>query len=68
MKSRRAITSLSIMAVALCGILLVWPRAAITQQAKAPEKKQRMPTIDEYQPKSTLVASEHKIERANFRS
>jgi len=25
-----------------------------------------MPTIEEYQPKSTLVRKEHKIERAKF--
>lgn len=66
MKSRHAITSLTILAMTLCGILLLGPRAAITQQDQIPDKKQRMPTIDEYQPKSTLVTREHKIERAKF--
>src|SRR5258707_1615715 len=37
----------------------------MTQQDQTPQKQQT-PTIDEYQPKSTLVTKEHKIERAKF--
>jgi len=45
---------------------VVWPPAAVTLQDEAPQKKQPTPTIDEYQPKSTLVTKEHKLERAKF--
>ena len=49
--------------------LLHWPHASATRagfaapQTAGPE---RPPTIEEYQPKSTLVAPEHKIARAKF--
>ena len=42
------------------GSALLWPRIARTQQS------QRVPTIEEYNPKSTLVTKEHKPERAKF--
>jgi uncharacterized protein len=45
---------------------LVWPKAALTRQDQAAQKNQQLPTIDQYQPKSTLVTKEHKIERAKF--
>jgi len=62
MKSWRTIASLAIIFVSICGSLLLWPRLARTQQpAPAPSL-----TIEEYQPKSTLVVKEHKIERAKF--
>jgi len=51
--------------LAIFAALIVWPRGAMTQQDQA-RQKQQMPTIDEYQPKSTLVTKEHKIERAKF--
>ena len=60
--SRRTI--LSIIFVSLFA-LIVWPRAAMTPQDQALQKQQT-PTIDEYQPKSTLVTKEHKVERAKF--
>jgi hypothetical protein len=66
MNFRRTTTLFSLIFVALFGALIVGPRAARTQQEQAPQKKQQTPTIDEYQPKSTLVAKEHKIERAKF--
>src|SRR5260370_20886036 len=65
MNSRRTVTFVSVILVATFAALIVWPRAAMTQQDQAPQK-QRTPTIDEYQPKSTLVTKEHKIERAKF--
>src|SRR2546430_1151222 len=65
MNSRRTITFFSIVLVAIFAALIVWPRAAMTPQDQAPQK-QPMPTIDEYQPKSTLVTKEHKVERAKF--
>jgi len=42
------------------GSALLWPQIARTQQS------QRVPTIEEYNPKSTLVTKEHKPERAKF--
>src|SRR5437870_4822496 len=65
MNSRRTITFFSIVLVAIFAALIVWPRTAMTQQDQA-QQKQQMPTIDEYQPKSTLVIKEHKVERAKF--
>jgi uncharacterized protein len=61
MKSWRIITFLAIIFVSICGSFLLWPRAAMTQQQAQPSL-----TIEEYQPKSTLVVKEHKIERAKF--
>src|SRR5260370_32707212 len=66
MNVRRSTTLFSLTFLALLGALIVWSRGARTQQEQAPQKKQQTPTIDEYQPKSTLVAKEHKIERAKF--
>src|SRR2546430_17661109 len=65
MNSRRTITLFSVIFVAIFAALIVWPRAVMTQQDQSTQKQQ-MPTIDEYQPKSTLVTTEHKIERAKF--
>ena len=58
MKSWRTILALVILLAA--GSALLWPRIARTQQS------QRVPTIEEYNPKSTLVTKEHKPERAKF--
>ncbi len=66
MNSRRIMTFFSIIFVALFAAFIVWPRAAMTQQQQTSQKSQQTPTIDEYQPKSTLVTKEHKIERAKF--
>src|ERR1700674_4789620 len=66
MTSRRTITLFSITFVALFVAPLGWLRVAATQQDQAAPKKQQVPTIEEYQPKSTLVTKEHKIERAKF--
>ncbi len=62
MNSRQTITFFTIILVAILAAFIVWPRVAMTQQDEAPQKKQQTPTIDEYQPKSTLVTKEHKIE------
>src|SRR3989441_12738841 len=64
--SRRTITFFSIIFVAVYAALLGWPRVAATLQDQPAQKKQQTPTIEEYQPKSTLVTKEHKIERAKF--
>src|SRR5213079_2797358 len=65
MNSRRTIFFVSTILVAASAAFLVWPRAAMTQQGQSPQKQQT-PTIDEYQPKSTLVTKEHRVERAKF--
>src|SRR5260370_29595673 len=65
MNSRRTIKFFSVIFAAVFAVLIAWPRAAMTQQDAAP-RKQQTPTIDEYQPKSTLVTKEHKIDRAKF--
>jgi predicted TIM-barrel fold metal-dependent hydrolase len=67
MKSRRSITFVTLLGMILIGMLVVRTRAAKTpQSAPAAQKNQQTPTIEEYQPKSTLVTKEHKIERAKF--
>src|SRR3989441_7754042 len=66
MTSRRTIVFSTIVLLALSAALFGWPSVAKTQQDQTAPKKQPMPTIDEYQPKSTLVTKEHKIERAKF--
>src|SRR5258707_14511986 len=65
MNSRRTIKFFSVIFAAVFAVLIAWPRAAMTQQDAAP-RKQQTPTIDEYQPKSTLVTKEHKIDQAKF--
>src|SRR2546422_1143194 len=64
MNFRQTINLFTAIFVAALIALLVGPRAAMTRQAT--RKKQQTPTIDEYQPKSTLVTKEHKVERAKF--
>jgi predicted TIM-barrel fold metal-dependent hydrolase len=47
-------------------LLFAWASAGKAQQDQSAKKNQQTPTIEEYQPKSTLVTKEHKIERAKF--
>jgi uncharacterized protein len=55
--------------LAMTASVFLWPRmhaawaGSVLFQAR---KDERTPTIEEYQPKSTLVTPEHKIERAKF--
>src|ERR1700756_1005652 len=53
-------TILALVSMLAAGSALLWPRIARTQQS------QQVPTIEEYNPKSTLVTKEHKLERAKF--
>src|SRR5260370_33683670 len=67
MNSRQTIKLFSVVLIALSAAFVAfigWPRAAMTQQTS--QKSQATPTIDEYQPKSTLITKEHKVERAKF--
>src|SRR5260370_11259104 len=66
MKSRRSFSFLIRGISVGGGLLLVWPWAAMTWQEQSSPRSQATPTIDEYQPKSTLITGEHKIERAQF--
>jgi hypothetical protein len=66
MKSGLSLTLLIIVVSVLGGLLLARPWTAMTGQEQTSQKSQPTPTIDEYQPKSTLVTKEHKIERAKF--
>jgi predicted TIM-barrel fold metal-dependent hydrolase len=42
------------------------PALSIEPSQQKPSTQERTPTIEEYQPKSTLVTPQHKIERAKF--
>ncbi len=55
MTSRRTITFFSILFAALFVALLGWPRLARTRQDQFTQKKQQVPTIDEYHPNSTVI-------------
>ena len=61
----RSLVSVVGFAVALFASLEMNRPAATRTQAQGPATG-RVPTIDEYQPKSTLVTPEHQIERARY--
>ena len=63
MKSWRTIGTVAAVPLFACILWAVGPRAERSQQSSA---NQQTPTIEEYQPKSTLVTKEHKLERAKF--
>lgn len=68
MKTWRHLTYLAVIFAAV-GVLAVRPHAAAPWPTPVPQQageKQRTPTIEEYQPKSTLVTKQHLIERAKF--
>src|SRR5260370_773818 len=50
----------SILTVVAGGLLLIAPPTGLAQQ------QPKSPTFEEYEPKSTLVTKEHKIERAKY--
>src|SRR5947209_12635846 len=69
MKSWRAISVSAATLACIASIALLWPRAAGTQSSAAqsqPSTSSQVPNIEEYNPKSTLVVPEHKIQRAKF--
>ena len=63
MKSWRTIGTIAAVPAFACAIWVIGPPAARSQQSSA---NQQSLTIEEYQPKSTLVTKEHKVERAKF--
>src|SRR5690349_24421078 len=64
MRLQRAVLLSLALPVVILGFLLARTHANAPQQDQ--RKYSQMPTIEEYQPKSTLVTKEHKIERAKF--
>jgi uncharacterized protein len=54
------------LAVAISALLLARGHAGASQQDQSARKNSQAPTIEEYQPKSTLVTKEHQVERAKF--
>src|SRR5260370_7191452 len=72
MKSWRAISVSAASLACLCVAVLLWPRVVRTLQAASSAlaaplgQAQQTPTIEDYNPKSTLVVPEHKIQRAKY--
>ncbi|PYT95857.1 MAG: hypothetical protein DMG38_25900, partial [Acidobacteria bacterium] len=64
MKPRRALILVIGLSSAISAVLLAWGGVRAAQQDQ--KKYSQTPTIEEYQPRSTLVTKEHKIERAKF--
>ena len=64
MEVKHALIPLITVYAAISAMLLARGRVRAAQQDQ--KKYSQTPTIEEYQPKSTLVTKEHKIERAKF--
>jgi predicted TIM-barrel fold metal-dependent hydrolase len=61
--SYAVVCAVTVLLVALLAAPSSWRRTVIAQQ---PSQSKQSLTIEEYQPKSTLVVPEHKIDRAKF--
>jgi len=67
MTRQTPILFLGFVVVSVLAVFFALPRGVRTEAlTESGEKYQQTPTIEEYQPKSTLVTKEHKIERAKF--
>src|SRR6266853_2161024 len=69
MKSWRAISVFAATLACLASVALLWPPAASTQPPPAQSQQSsttQVPNIEEFNPKSTLVVPEHRIQRAKF--
>src|SRR5258708_7575900 len=80
MKSWRAISVSAAALACIFSIALLWPRAAVLLSPRAARRlqaassalaapwaqAQQTPTIEDYNPKSTLVVPEHKIQHAKY--
>jgi len=67
MSRQRSIAFLGFLLVGVLAVVFAFPKGARTDaEPESSEKCQQTPTIEEYQPRSTLVTKEHKIERAKF--
>jgi predicted TIM-barrel fold metal-dependent hydrolase len=65
MKTQRVAFSLAVLLLFVLGLLYARRNAAATQQPGT-ASSQQTPTIDQYQPKSTLVTKQHLLDRARF--
>jgi hypothetical protein len=68
MKSWRTVGFL-VAILAVASFLFAWPHGAATRLEPSPRQnslKEHTPTIEEYQPKSTLVTKEHEVDRAKY--
>jgi predicted TIM-barrel fold metal-dependent hydrolase len=66
MKLHRVLLLAVTLTAAISALLLAHTHAGSGQQDQAAKKYSETPTIEEYQPKSTLVTKEHLVERAKF--
>jgi len=67
MTRQTPILFLGFVVVSVLAVFFALPRGVRTEAlTESGEKYQQTPTIEEYQPKSTLVTKEHKIGRAKF--
>jgi len=66
MKSWRGVEVVGIVLAVTSTAFFARPRAAATPPQPQAQQSQQTPTIEDYQPKSTLVTKEHKIDRAKY--
>src|SRR5215467_9171492 len=66
MKFQRPRVLALVFPAAISVVLLARTPTAAPRQDQSAKKYSQTPTIEEYQPTSTLVTKEHKIERAKF--
>src|SRR6266851_3057500 len=59
MNIRQIVLFSCVILIAIFATLVVWPRAALTQQGATPQKQQT-PTIDEYQPRNGGTVEEYR--------
>src|SRR5229473_979307 len=65
MNFRRSVAFLVSIAAIAIAFILALHRPLLAQQQETPRSQQTL-TIEEYDPKSTLVVPEHKLDRAKF--
>ncbi len=66
MKSWQGVEVVGIVLAVTSTAFFARPRAAATPPQPQAQQSQQTPTIEDYQPKSTLVTKEHKIDRAKY--
>src|SRR5205807_9755930 len=66
MKLTRTLVFAFVLPAGILSLLLARTLGRLAAQDQSSKKYSQTPTIEEYQPKSTLVTKEHKIERAKF--
>src|SRR5205807_2073790 len=66
MKLTRTLVFAFVLPAGILSLLLARTLGRLAAQDQSSKKYSQTPTIEEYQPKSTLVTKEHKIQRAKF--